>query len=125
MSTERGPHGWGGSCRGGEGHAWVGVGHTGVGWVMQGGVSHTGWGESCRCGVWWIMEGWDGVGHTVVGWVIQGCIMQGCSGSYRGRVGHAAVGMVIHGLQWGVKISLNNLICYKLGILFFLLTNHC
>ena len=26
--------GWGGSCRGGVGHAGVGVGHVGVGWVM-------------------------------------------------------------------------------------------
>ena len=39
--------GWGGSCRGG-------VGHVGVGWVMQG------WGGSCR----------GGVGHVRVGWVM-------------------------------------------------------
>ena len=40
--------GSGGSCRGGLG----GVGHVGVGWVMQG------WGGSCR----------GGMGHTGVGW---------------------------------------------------------
>ena len=38
--------GWGGSCRGG-------VGHAGVGWVIQG------LGGSCRVGV----------GHVGVGWV--------------------------------------------------------
>ena len=54
MSTERAPPLWGG------------VGHVGVGWVMQG------WSESYR----------DRLSHAVVGWV-----MQGCSGSYRGRVG--------------------------------------
>ena len=35
------------------GHAgWVGVGHAGVGWVMQGwgGLGHVGWGGSCRGG---------------------------------------------------------------------------
>ena len=39
--------GWGGSCRGGMGHAGVGagVGHIGVGWIMLG------WGGSCRGGV--------------------------------------------------------------------------
>ena len=39
----------GGSCR-------SGVGHVGVGWVMQG------WGGSCR----------GGVGHVLVGRVMQG-----------------------------------------------------
>ena len=87
--------GWGGSCR-------DGVGHAGLGWVIQGwggscrgGVSHAGWGGSCR-----------GVeGHTEVGW----------GKSCRGWVGHT----------WVWKISLNNLICHKLGILSFLLTNYC
>ena len=40
--------GWSGSCRGG-------VGHAGVGWVMQGW-----WGGSFR----------GGVGHVGVGWVM-------------------------------------------------------
>ena len=43
--------GWGGSYRGG-------VGHTGVGWVMQG------WGRHARVG-------WDGVGQVEVQWVMQ------------------------------------------------------
>ena len=51
--------GWGGSCRGG-------VGHVGVGCVMQG---WGGVGGSCRVGV--------GVGHVGVGWGV----------SYRGWVG--------------------------------------
>ena len=42
--------GWDGSCRGGGG-----LGYAGVGWVMLG------WGGSCR----------GGVGHVGVGWVIQ------------------------------------------------------
>ena len=41
--------GWGGSCRGGVGHAGVG------------------WGGSCRGGVGWVMQG--RVGHTEVGGV--------------------------------------------------------
>ena len=50
--------GWGGSCRGGVGHAWVG-------WVIQG------WGGSCRGGVGHIGVGWGGscrgrVGHSGV-----------------------------------------------------------
>ena len=47
--------GWGGSYRGG-------VGHVGVGWVMQW------WGVSCRGGWGGSYRGW--VGHAVVGWVI-------------------------------------------------------
>ena len=115
--------GWGGSCRGGVEWVMQGWGesyrgrlsHAGVGWggSYRGGVGHAGvgCGGSCR----------GGVGHTVEGWV-----MQGCSGSYRGRVG-----WVMQGQGWsymgcnGVcKISQNNLICHKLGILSFLLTNY-
>ena len=45
-----------------------------------------GWGVSCR----------GGVGHAGVEWVIQGWVMQGCSGSYRGRVrGHTGVELVM------------------------------
>ena len=51
------------------------MGHTGLGWVMQG------WGESCRSGLGWVMQGWAVVDHAGVG-----LVMQGCSGSYRGRV---------------------------------------
>ena len=36
--------------------------HVGVGWVMQGGVGHAGWGGSCRGGV---------GAHLGVGWVTQ------------------------------------------------------
>ena len=36
--------GWNGSCRGGVGHAGVGMGHVGVGW-----------GGSCRGGLGWVM----------------------------------------------------------------------
>ena len=38
--------GWGESCRGWLGHSGVGVGHIGMGWVMQwwGRVSHSGMG---------------------------------------------------------------------------------
>ena len=53
--------GWGGSCKGG-------VGHVGVGWIIQG------WGGSCRGGVGHAGVGWDGscrgwgvVGHVGVG----------------------------------------------------------
>ena len=57
--------GWGGSCRGGVGHA--GVEWGGVGCVMQGcGGSH-GWGGSCRAGVGHVGSG---VGHVGVGWVM-------------------------------------------------------
>ena len=52
-----------------------GVGHVGVGWVMQG------WGGSCRggvgyVGVGWVMQGWGelcrgGVGYTVVEWAVK------------------------------------------------------
>ena len=56
---------WGGSSR-------DGVGHTGVGWVMQG------WGGSCR----------GGVGHVGVG-----CVMQGWGRSCRGGVGVGHAGM--------------------------------
>ena len=48
--------GWGGSCRGG-------VGHAGVGWVMQ---------------------GWGGMGHAEVRWIMH-------CGSCRGGVGHSGV----------------------------------
>ena len=70
-----------------------GVGHAGVGWVMQG------WGGSCRdgvdhTGVGWVIQGWGwsqrgGVGHAGVKWV-----MQGWSGSCRGggQVGHTEAG---------------------------------
>ena len=40
--------GWGGSCRGGVGHAGVG------------------WGRSCRGGVGWVMQGWGVVSHVGV-----------------------------------------------------------
>ena len=79
-----------------------------VGWVMQG------QGESYWGGLGWVMQRWGvvagmgWVGHTVVRWVMQGWVggwsYMGCSGV--------------------CKISLNNLICHKLGILFFLLTNY-
>ena len=71
-----------------------------------------GWGESCRGGLGWVIQGQggsfrggvcggscsDGVGPAGVGWVIQGC-----NGSYRRRVG-----WVIHGLQWAVENFRNN-----------------
>ena len=49
---------WGGSCRGG-------VGHAGVEWVIKG------WGG--HAGVGWVIQGWggshrDGVGHAGVVW---------------------------------------------------------
>ena len=47
--------GWGGSCRGG-------VGHAGVEWVMLGWVGHV--------GVGWIMQGWVGLCWGGVGWVM-------------------------------------------------------
>ena len=59
--------------------------------------------------------GWDGfvmlsgLCHAGVG---VGHVGLGCGGSYRGWGG-----------VW--TISLNNLICHKLGILSFLLTNYC
>ena len=101
------------------------MGHVGMGWVMQGlgalcrvgvscrgGLSHAGvgWGGSCKGGVCPIGVGWvisGGVGHA------------GCSGSYSGRVGgpNMDCGKVC-------KLSLNNLIGHKLGILHFLLTNY-
>ena len=66
MSTKRGPPlGVGGSCRGG-------VGHAGMGWIIQG------WGGSYM----------GGVGHTRVGLVTKGW-----GGSCRGKVGHAGVGV--------------------------------
>ena len=55
----------GGSCRGG-------VGHVGVGWVMQG------WGGSCRGGVGWGGSCRGGVGHAGVGGSCRGgvgCVM--------------------------------------------------
>ena len=83
--------GWGESCR-------VGMGHKGVGWVMQvwAGVSHASVGGSYRSVVSHAGVGSggscrDGVGHTGVQWGIQGC-----SGSYRGRVrGHTGVERVM------------------------------
>ena len=66
MSTERGPigvgwvmQGWGGSQRGG-------VGHAGVGWVIQG------WDGSCwgRGGVGYVAVVWGG--SCRVRWVMQG-----------------------------------------------------
>ena len=80
--------GWVGSCRGG-------VGHAGVEWVMSG------WYGSYRGGLGWVMQGWvgetGGVGHAGgQWWIMQGWVMQGCSGSYRGRVrGHTGVGWVM------------------------------
>ena len=76
-----------------------GVGHTGVGWVMQG------WGGSYR----------GGVDHTGVGWVIQGWgwsqrsgwVMQGWSGSCKGGVGHAgweSGGSYKGRMGWVIKI---------------------
>ena len=75
MSTKGGPNGWGGSCRGG-------LGHAGVRWVMQGlggsyrdGVGYAGVGGSYRggsCRVQWVIQGWAGVGHAWVGWVTHG-----------------------------------------------------
>ena len=52
------------------------MGHTGVWWVMQGGLGHVGvgWGGSCR----------DGVGHAGVG---VGWVMQGQGGSCRDGMG--------------------------------------
>ena len=49
----------GGSCKGG-------VGHAGVGWVIQGCMGHVGWGGSCRgwvcyLGVGCIIQGWCGL----------------------------------------------------------------
>ena len=41
--------------------AWGGVGHCGVGWVMQG-WGRVGWGGVGHCGVQWVMQGG-------VGWV--------------------------------------------------------
>ena len=64
------------------------MGHTGVRWVMQGwggscrgGVGHAGWGGvgigwACRCGVGWVMQEWGQVGHPGV-W---------SGGSYRGNI---------------------------------------
>ena len=71
-----------------HGVAWVvhkglgGVGHAGVGWVMQG------WGVSCKGGVGHAGVGWGGL--CMVGWVVVG-------GSCRGGVGHVGVGWVIQG----------------------------
>ena len=53
--------GWGGSYRGGVGHAGVG----GSCW----GVVVWGWGGACRCRVGWVMQGWGQLGHTEVGLV--------------------------------------------------------
>ena len=66
-----------------------------------------GWGVSCRGGVGWVMQGWGGVCHVGVEIGRVGCVIQG-------GVGHVGVG-------WAV----NNLICHKLGVLSFLLTNYC
>ena len=58
--------------------------HTsGVGWVMKGGVGHTGVGL--------VIQGWGEVGHT--GW---GCVMR--DGSCWGGVGHT-------GVEWGGSCS--------------------
>ena len=70
------------------------MGHAGVGWggSYRGGVGHAGGGSfmggvggSCRDG--WVIQGWDGVDHAGVGWVMQGW----------GGVGHAGVGWVMQG----------------------------
>ena len=62
------------------------------------------------------------MGHAGLGWVIQGW-----GGSYRGGLWWIIQGWggsyMCCGGVW--KISLNNLICHKSGILSFLLTNYC
>ena len=75
MSTERGPHwGWGGSCRGGVGHAGMGRIKQGWGGSYMGGVGHT------RVGL--VTKGWGGSCRGEVG-----CAGVGSGGSYRGRMG--------------------------------------
>ena len=57
-----------------------GVGHAGVGWVMEGwGVSWMG--GVCHGLVGCVMDGWGGVG----------CVMEGWGGSWRSQVGHGWV----------------------------------
>ena len=51
--------------------------------------------------------------------------MQNDANWCRGGVGHAGVEWVIQGWSGCEKISLNNLICHKLGVLSFLLKNYC
>ena len=68
--------GLGGSCREGVGHEGVGWVMQGVGWVMLGwGGVRMGW--ACRCGVGWVMQEWGGEGHAGVG----------SGGPYRGGMG--------------------------------------
>ena len=75
--------GWGGSCRGGVGHAGV------VGW-------------SCRDGVGWVMQGWDGVHHAGVWWVDHAGVGGSCRGRLMGLmqrlggVGYAGGGVGVH-----------------------------
>ena len=80
MSTERGPN------RGGVGHAEGGMGHTLVGWVIQGwgrscrgGVGHAGmgWCGSCRGGVRWVIQRQDGLGHEKYWKNIKLLVLQG------------------------------------------------
>ena len=87
--------GWGGSCRGG-------VGHEGVGWVMQGwgGVGHARGDGVGHAGV-------GGVDHAGVGWV-----MQGRGGSCRGGVGHAE-------MEWGHNLLTDKIIQWISGQLTF------
>ena len=67
------------------GPQWGGVGHAGVGWVMQGRVrGHT--------GVGWVMQGWDESCRG--GWVEQGWGGSCRGGSCRCRIGHTGVGHV-------------------------------
>ena len=97
-----GHQGWGGSHRGG-------VGHAGVGWVIQGSgrsqrgwVGHAGVGRSC-C---------SGEDHAGVGW----------GGASRGGVGHAQVGSggsYRGGMGWVMKnikiLKILNYWCYRLS----------
>ena len=71
---------------------------------MQGwaGVGHAGVSGSNKVG--WVMQGWAVVDHAGVGWIIQGC-----SGSYRGRVrGHTGWGESCSGgLGWVMQGSVD------------------
>ena len=87
-----------------------GAGHVGWGGSCRGGVGHAGWGGSYR----------GGLSHAGVGWVMQGWVTEGWDESCRGGVGHTGVGWIIQWWGgscrgWVCKISLNNLICHKLG----------
>ena len=57
------------------------------------------------------------MGHVGVEWVMYGWGGVGLGGLCR-------VWWVIQGVEWAVKVF-TNLICHKLGVLSFLLTNYC